>query len=64
MRLHQTVQEKPWWIDTFDRSSGSQHRSDVEDYFHYDWVRGAPDDISFPIALTRRGEEPLATSNA
>jgi len=58
VRLHQTVQQKPWWVETFARL-GLAHRPAVEDYFHYDWVRGAPDDISFPIALSRQGEEPL-----
>jgi Methyltransferase domain len=58
VRLHQTVQQKPWWIDTFSKL-GLQNRPEIEDYFHFDWVRGAPDDISFPVAFTRKGEEPI-----
>ena len=38
---------------------GLQQRQDVEDYFHYDWVRGAPDDIFVPPSPSpRKGEEP------
>jgi SAM-dependent methyltransferase len=60
--LHQTVQEKPWWVAKFAQL-GLQERPDVERYFHFDWLRGTPDwnpDYwSFTIALTRAGEAPI-----
>jgi SAM-dependent methyltransferase len=60
--LHQTVQKKDWWVAEFARL-GLADRGEVERYFHYDWLRGAPDrrpdGWSFPIALTRAGEAPI-----
>jgi SAM-dependent methyltransferase len=60
--LHQTVQEKPWWVAKFAQL-GLEQRPDVERYFHFDWLRGSPDwdpsFWSFPIALTRAGEAPI-----
>jgi SAM-dependent methyltransferase len=60
--LHQTVHEKPWWVDRFAQL-GLAHCAEVERYFHYDWLRGSPDWSprfwSFAIALTRAGEAPI-----
>ncbi len=61
--LHQTVQDRPWWIEKF-ATLGLTKSDDVEKFFHYDWLRGEPDYKSFeygsfPIALVRTGEQPL-----
>jgi SAM-dependent methyltransferase len=61
--LHQTVQDKPWWVATF-ADLGLTKSDEVEHFFHYDWLRGEPDYTaygygSFPIALVRTGERPL-----
>jgi SAM-dependent methyltransferase len=60
--LHQTVQEKPWWVAKFAQL-GLEQCPDVERYLHFDWLRGSPDRSpsfwSFPIALTRAGEPPI-----
>jgi SAM-dependent methyltransferase len=59
VQLHQTVHRKGWWIKFFARH-GLQRQGDVEHYFHFDTVRGAPTAFgpSFTIALTRAGETP------
>jgi SAM-dependent methyltransferase len=57
VRLHQTVQDSPWWIDFFSQQ-GFQHHPHLVRYFGDDWVRGrfqgAP--VSFHVILTRMGE--------
>jgi SAM-dependent methyltransferase len=55
--LHQTVQDRGWWIDFFAAQGFTNHQ-EVVDYFGNDWVRGplqfAPN--SFHLVLTRIGE--------
>jgi SAM-dependent methyltransferase len=58
VRLHQTVQRKPWWIKTFARH-GLEHHRPLEQYFNCDMVNGKPLGWSSAIALTRRGESVL-----
>jgi FkbM family methyltransferase len=57
VRLHQTVEEKPWWIAKFD-SLGFTNHDDAVAYFDRDWIRceekNAPN--SFHVVLTRKGE--------
>lgn len=54
--LHQTIQQKDWWIAMCLRR-GFVHHEEMTDYFGDDWVRGganAPG--SFHLVLTRVGE--------
>jgi SAM-dependent methyltransferase len=37
--LHQTVQQKPWWIEKL-KASGLEHREEYIAYFNTQWVRG------------------------
>lgn len=55
--LHQTVQQKPWWIKSFARL-GLERQPMVERYFNFDTVRGEPMGLSFSIVLTRQGDAP------
>lgn len=52
-RLHQTVQPKPWWRQTF-ASLGFQSAEPLERYFTRQFVRGSriDDNVSFHFVLT------------
>src|ERR1051326_885324 len=56
-RLHQTVQEKSWWIKMF-AEHGLARQEKLESYFNFDMVRGEPfrHRPSVTIALTRDGD--------
>ena len=59
VRLHQTVHEKDWWLETFAKMGWQNHEAAIL-YFGTDLVRcntqegAAP--RSFHVALTRKGE--------
>jgi SAM-dependent methyltransferase len=57
VRLHQTVAEKPWWIDKFD-SLGFTNHDEAVAFFDCDWIRGEENNApnSFHVVLTRKGE--------
>lgn len=58
LRLHQTVQEEPWWLEHF-KGLGMKHHPDLVTYFTPDWVRGPHNaHRSFHLILTRWDEEP------
>jgi len=57
VKLHQTVQGRPWWVARFGRAGFVTHDSVVR-FFGNDWVRGGPwERGSFHIVATRRGEK-------
>jgi len=58
VKLHQTVAEKPWWVQKF-ASLGFTHHDQVVTYFDRDWIRGEDNNApgSFHVVLTRTGEE-------
>lgn len=53
INLHQTVQEKAWWIDLFT-SYGYKNQPRLIKYFNRDWIRN--DFPSFHVVLTRNNE--------
>jgi 2-polyprenyl-3-methyl-5-hydroxy-6-metoxy-1,4-benzoquinol methylase len=57
VRLHQTVQNKSWWVEMFS-AHGLVRQETLETYFNFDMVRGEPFryEPSVTIALTRAGE--------
>jgi SAM-dependent methyltransferase len=56
-RLHQTIQEKSWWIRMF-AERGLARQEKLEAYFNFDMVRGEPFQClpSFTVVLTRDGD--------
>jgi FkbM family methyltransferase len=58
VRLHQTVAEKPWWVEKF-ASLGFTNHDNAVTYFDRDWIRGEDNNApgSFHVVLTRTGEE-------
>lgn len=40
VNLHQTMQQKPWWINKF-KQLGLEHREEFVKYFNTQWIRGA-----------------------
>jgi SAM-dependent methyltransferase len=56
-RLHQTVQEKSWWIRMF-AERGLARQEKLESYFNLDMLRGEPFRYrpSVTVALTRDGD--------
>ncbi|MEH1841978.1 MAG: methyltransferase domain-containing protein [Nostoc sp.] len=64
VRLHQTVENKEWWLAECYRN-GFIHHEEVVKYFDKDFVRGEPNaPNSFHLILTRTGESlPLFNFN-
>lgn len=57
VRLHQTVEDKDWWIKEC-RHNGFVHHDALLQYFGEDWVRSEPNAPgSFHLILTREGEQ-------
>lgn len=56
--LHQTVQNKEWWLKKFTELGFESHKEPLR-YFYYDWVRGIgiDDAASFNVVLTRINED-------
>lgn len=62
--LHQTVQERPWWTETFQRLGWTDHPAIIA-WFGNDlvrWEENAPN--SFHFALSRSSETPDLTRRA
>lgn len=59
--LHQTVENRQWWLDFF-ASQGLTHHEQFVAYFSKDWVRGPLQNApgSFHLVLSRTGEKPPA----
>jgi glycosyltransferase involved in cell wall biosynthesis len=59
--LHQTVENRQWWLDFF-ASQGLTHHEQFVTYFSQDWVRGPLQNApgSFHLVLSRTGEKPPA----
>ncbi|MEN9846481.1 MAG: hypothetical protein RIS36_1628 [Pseudomonadota bacterium] len=57
VKLHQTVADKPWWVQKF-ASLGFTHHEVAVSYFDRDWIRGEDNNApgSFHVVLTRTGE--------
>lgn len=57
VKLHQTVAEKPWWVQKF-ASLGFTHHDAAVSYFDRDWIRGEDNNApgSFHVVLTRTSE--------
>jgi len=57
VRLHQTVENKEWWLEECQRNRFVHHEQ-IVDYFGEDWVRSEPNAHgSFHLILTRVGEQ-------
>ncbi len=54
VKLHQTVAEKPWWVQKF-ASLGFTNHDEAVAYFDRDWIRGEDNNApgSFHVVLTR-----------
>jgi len=62
--LHQTVEGKDWWLDTFAKLGWKNH-DEIVRYFENDlvrWEENAP--RSFHLALSRASEEPFLSEKA
>lgn len=58
-RLHQTVEEKDWWLEECYKN-GFEHHENMLPYFGNDYIRKEEDSPgSFYLILTRVGEPPL-----
>lgn len=55
--LHQTVENRQWWLDFF-ATQGLKHHEQFVSYFSQDWVRGPLQNApgSFHLVLSRAGE--------
>lgn len=62
--LHQTVENRQWWIDFF-ASQGLRHHEQFVPYFQQDWVRGPLQNApgSFHLVLSRASEAPPQLPN-
>ena len=59
IRLHQTVEEKDWWLKEC-YANGFEHHENILQYFGNDYIRKEEDSPgSFYLILTRAGETPL-----
>lgn len=62
VELHQTIRPRDWWMDRLD-SLGFENHPAICDYFGMGMVRGGELEVgtpSFHVALTRKGEAPVA----
>ena len=56
VRLHQTVEDRDWWISKFSEL-GFGNKEKIVTHFGREWVRGEQDTLgSFHLGITRSGE--------